>query len=219
VAVSGYSNTNGSGSTISGYKIELQPLNTNTIWYSGGWGINNLDGTCSACSTGDAGDLASTAPEHAIDNQQRNDMALLTFTQAVQLTGVKLGYADTDSDISVLAYTGAGNPTTNGKLAGLTYGELATNGWTVIGNYLNLGTVNTKAVNASNTVSSYWLIGAFNTLATGGTMDSSYDYVKLTQVTGLIPTRPPTVVSEPGSAALFAAALVGMVALRRRQNG
>jgi hypothetical protein len=50
-------------------------------------------------------------------------------------------------------------------------------------------------------------------------MDSSYDYVKLTQVTGLIPTRPPTVVSEPGSAALFAAALVGMVALRRRQNG
>jgi hypothetical protein len=104
----------------------------------------------------------------------------------------------------------------------LTYDDLRTNGWTIIGNYSDLGTTNTKAVNASNIVSSYWLIGAYNVLAapTGGSVTgSSYDYIKLTQVTGVIPTRPPTAVSEPGSAALFAAALVGMITLRRRQNG
>jgi hypothetical protein len=223
VTVSGYSNTSGSGASTSLYTIQLQPLGTNTIWYSGGWGINNLDGCSSISCSGDRGDLANSAPEHAIDNNQRYDMALLTFTSSVKLTGVKLGWADTDSDITVLGYTGTGNPASNGKLAGLTYGQLTSNGWLAIGNYSDVGTSTTKAVNAGGTFSSYWLIGAYNPLAapTGGSVTgSSYDYIKLSAVTGTFapPPPPPRTVSEPSTVALLGVTLTALIGFGRRKR-
>jgi hypothetical protein len=223
VTVSGYSNTGGSNSSVpaDSQTIQLQPLGTNTIWYSGGWGINNLDGCSAPCfGGGDLGDLANTAPEHAIDNNERYDMALLKFTASpVKLTGVSLGYAFNDSDITVMAYTGSGNPETNGKLAGLTYDKLTLNGWQTIGNYSDVGTSSPKPVNATSVFSSYWLIGAYNALAapTGGSVTggaTSYDYVKLFSVTGTLPTTTQSV-SEPGSTALLGVALLAMVTLRK----
>ena len=89
--MSGVANT-GTGSPANSQRIELQPKSSNMIWYSGGWGINNLDGCSSPCS-GDAGDLANTAPEHAIDNEQRYEMALLNFTSSkVKLTSLQIGW-------------------------------------------------------------------------------------------------------------------------------
>ena len=41
----GVANTNGS-------LIEVQPDSTNTVWYTGGWGINNLDGCSGGSSKG-----------------------------------------------------------------------------------------------------------------------------------------------------------------------
>src|SRR4051812_32075933 len=68
VAVAGYANT-GSGSTADTQALELQ--GSHLRWYSGGWGIDNLDGGCAISGCGDPGELPSTPPEHAIDNQGR----------------------------------------------------------------------------------------------------------------------------------------------------
>ncbi|MGZ5089817.1 MAG: exosortase-dependent surface protein XDP1 [Burkholderiales bacterium] len=217
VIVSGVANT-GTGSPANSQRIELQPKPTNMIWYSGGWGINNLDGCSSPCS-GDAGDLAGLAPEHAIDNEQRYEMALLNFTSSkVKLTGLQIGWSSTDSDMTVMAYTGTTPFAMNTNLVGRTYAELVSYGWTAIGNYANASTSSPLAINAAGVFSSYWLIGAYNPLANnaGGLTDNN-DYVKLFSVTGSLPNTTQSV-AEPGSLALVAVALLTMGRLRRRKE-
>lgn len=234
IAVGGYANT-GAGSTADTQVIENQPITassstTNMWWYSGGWGINNKDG-CSAGTNCDATDLWSDAPEHAIDNQQRYEMALLSFgsTVKVQLQTLTFGYTSGDADVTVMAYTGAAPFDPSTKLAGLTFAGLTAAGWTTVGNYS--GTSATKTVNegATKYSSSYWLVGAYNNLVGGacfrgsdGKSSSTYcdagnDYVKLYSVGGIkTDYDPPPGVPEPGTLALFGAALLGMIGLRRR---
>ena len=191
--------------------------------YGGGLGINNRDGCASAASGCDVGDLVSDAPEHALDNNERYEMVMLSFTQSVKLTNAKVGWTGTDSDITVLAYTGvAGQQSISGK----TWDTLGS-GWTKIGNYSDLVVNDNRAINAGNTYSSYWLIGAYNPLAGG---NSGYtlgnDYVKLAAVTGVVCVggtgpncgTPPSQVPEPGSLALVGFALMGMMGLRKRRQ-
>ncbi len=243
VNVSVYSNTGNVGSPAPAAVVDndanaanngaIETVQSATkVYYPGGVGITNAD-SCGAATrpANSYCDLTEgTNPEHAIDNQERYDMVLLTFTAGkVKLTDVKLGWFANDSDISVLAYSGSGDPTANGQLLNKTYDTLRTSaggGWTVIGNYSNLGTT-TRAINADGVFSSYWLIGAFNPLATGLTTATEangttvtpdamlYDYVKLASVTGEVsPTT--RSVPEPGSMALFGLALMGLVSLRQR---
>lgn len=228
VSVSGYANTG----NAPGYNATQNKANNGAIQtiqpaalssYDGGIGITNAD----RCTSGSKCDLnEGRNPEHAIDNQQRYDMALLTFTSPVQLTAMKLGWKYNDSDMSVLAYTAPGTPNTvnaaNPTFVGLKYSELVNKGWAAIGHYSNVGLASPTAINALGVVSSYWLIGAYNPLAlnplanpAGATSfsASSYDFVKLSAVMGFHPISIP----EPGSLVLLASAVLGLMLVRTRK--
>lgn len=219
LAVAAYANTGGTNNwTNANNNGALQTIQSAT-WNNTWGGIYNAD----ACSSGSYCDTnESNSPEHSIDNNQRYDVALLSFGSGpVKLTDMRLGWVSGDSDVTVMAYTGAGAPT----LVGKTYSQLVGLGWASIGNYSDLGT-STKAINSGGVYSSYWLIGAYNPLANpggGSVTGSSYDYVKLASVTGCIAgtngCSPPSQVAEPGSLMLFGLGLLGMIGLRRRQEG
>ena len=132
---------------------------------------------------------------------------------------VNIGWSQADSDITVMAYTGAGVPTLTGK----TYDQLIGLGWTSIGNYSDIGTGVNGSGSASVTTSvysSYWLIGAYNPLASGGTEGwaGKADNIKLASVTGVVKPPSDQQVPEPGSMTLFGVALLGLFGLRKYQK-
>ena len=71
-----------------------------------------------------------------VDNINRYDSLRFDFTSAVRLTQLNIGWMGSDSDITVLAYTGAGVA----PLAGLGYASLIGSGWTLVNHYSNPGT-------------------------------------------------------------------------------
>jgi hypothetical protein len=221
VTATAVANTNGTDPTNNGasQKIETAYLGAyGTVGSSSGsygLGVTNRDGLSSGADL-DASE--GVTPEHAIDNNQRYDMVLLTFSSAVTLSQIKLGYANTDSDISILAYGGS---STTAPLSGLTYAQLVTNGWVAIGSYADVGTSTAASVNAGNFSSTTWLVGAYNPL-TGdkscASCDVGNDYIKLLSFSIKDQSTPTTQVPEPGSLALAGLALAGVVVSRRNKK-
>lgn len=254
-SVTAVSNTGGANTTASTDNNAATQTIQLADWNASYGGIKNIDrlesGFCASTGTGGANpngkycDVSeSTSPEHSIDNDQRYDMVMLSFTSAVKLSSVTLGWSQYDSDITVMAYTGAGTPT----LVGKTYDQLGgLGGWVSIGNYSDVGSItstamgsSSKTINSAGVFSSYWLIGAYNPLAnptggsvTGGwltpgatTTDNNtvgYDYVKLASVTGCVSgttgCTPPGQVPEPGSLAMVGLGLLGLFGMRNRRQG
>lgn len=209
----GWSNTQGNSDDYASQTLEQGQLQAWSSSGSGstrrGLGVRNLDYSTSANGGESRVDYdEGTSPEHAVDNNGRFDSILYSFSQEVTLTGVSLSWYSYDSDISVLAFTGdtsAPGFDITDHLEGLRYDQLATNGWTFINHY-NGGY--DKVVNTTES-SSYWLVGAANSLV-GGSVDTAKDYMKIAAISGMItnqftqqtPPSPPAI-PEPGSLALF----------------
>lgn len=169
---------------------------------------------------------------HAADNMYGTDAFLFKFGSAINLASLQIGWNGTDnavttngvtyndSDLSVFAWTGSGTPTLTGASTALT-------GWTLVGNYSNVGSLanNTQSISTS-IYSSYWLVSAYNSAyGTISSPDTNVDAFKLLQISGNTCSGTVTGTScgstrvpEPGSMMLLGAGLIGLIGLRRRRQ-
>ncbi len=196
-----WSNTGGTAGLATG-TLETAYL----ALYGGGLGVKNRDGGPTGANTGDADEWVP--PEHGIDNQgNRWDGVLASFSSAIDLNKVEIGWMSGDSDVTVLAYTGAGVP----SLSGRTYSQLTSNGWTFVGHYGDLAVGTARSVNPTNISSAYWLITAYLPLWGDKTWSATNDHLKLLALYGERTTRVP----EPHALLLLGVAALGLWATRK----
>ena len=164
-------------------------------------------------------DEVDDTPNHAFDNvlgvspSADFDMMLLQFDSAVVLEEIDINWRGSDSDMTVLSYTG------NGAINGVpfdsntdTWTSLLNDGWSFVDNYSNVSTSNNQIVSASNE-SRYWLVGVYNPIFGDGWTNTN-DAVKIAGVvTSTNPPPPPTDIPEPAILLLFT---TGLLAMRRR---
>lgn len=155
------------------------------------------------------------SPNHSMDNSGFIDSVLFDFGQLVTLQEATIGWRNTDSDITLMAFTGAGNPISflNG---GNTYSDmtLAANGWVHVQDVGNMPVDSAVSVNGGELASSYWLISAFNNQISSAGWTSTNDYMKIFSLAG---SSPQITVPEPGSLFLLGLTLPLLAWSRRRR--
>lgn len=208
-----------SGCTDSG--SGLTSVSGSTTWNS----TNNVTFSVATVKEWDGGLGVTSDGNHSIDNNNGTDAILLSFSTAVNITSLTIGWKSGDADFSVLAYTNLDAGVVNGRKLESGPSSLLANGWTLIGNYADapVSPSSVDVTKSSPTYSSYWLISAYSsyfgtTSSNGGYLGTgTSDYFKLLSVAGN--TQPPgNETPEPGSIVLLGAGLFGMMALRRRRS-
>ncbi len=170
---------------------------------------------------------------HAIDNSggsgslgASTELVMVQFSQAMKLTGLSIGWYQTDADISVLRWAGSGAPTLSGSNTSNLVSSSTTQGWQL---------VSSADVDPSyswnfdgGAYSSWWLISSYfgatvgssweNDSNSGGSkLAAGNDYFKLLSFSAQPGgSSPPQGVPEPGSLLLAGLALTGLVAAQRR---
>lgn len=227
--------TTGSGSTFAGASVRRwdwtpdvtgTPIVGQTSGYD--YGVINSSGN------------DSSSPNHSLDNSYGKDALALDFgNKEVALSSVSLGWYQQDADISVLRYTGNASSLAEamgvGVVGGRTVSTLVSNGWELVGHYVNLQNdmnAPSRTAEIQNAgASSWWLVAAYSssygtaTGAHGGAtsgFDSTKDYMKLLQVAGTVAPAGCTSncggsqVPEPGGLALVGLGFAGMIFSRRK---
>lgn len=233
LTVSAWSNTKNSSTAADAY---IQ--NAYLASYSGGLGVTNRDGASGGGDTYEGTIAQTSVPGHTLDNSLRYDSMLFDFGagKSFQLKSVTVGWWQTDSDLTILAYTGTGTPTFTSSSASQGYSSLLGSGWSVVksstgttgtahyANAANGGVAQSSnaagykplPVNDLNISARYWLVGALNTLVqalpSGASVGAGNDYVKIAGVGGEFKGVP-----EPGGFMLLGVALAGLVIYRRRK--
>jgi len=174
--------------------------------------------------SGGIGAGPGSSPRHAVGDWGVHEFILLEFDMPTTLKALQIGWKGSDSDMTVMAFTGASFTRSdmlvrNSDLSdnsGTTRG-LTNAGWDLISNPQNVqvqsGNNFTSIGNNSNVSSSYWLIGAYNNHLNGTNSSSYNDFFKLRLVKGF--KQNGNNVPVPATAALLG---LGLLALGRRRN-
>lgn len=212
--------------TVGGYTVNTSGFYSNT-------GSNFVQSNAGLTNQGGDGigytsvNETTGSPDHAFDSRggttvladgktygaTGNEMLLLNFGAAkIQLTAMAIGWSQTDADISVLRWDGAGSPedaANVNKLTSSSLSNLLTKGWTLVsskdlGGDVSCGTSCTTAdgsdrsftlntgvgPNKNDTkVSSWWLISTyFGATDTTNGLETGNDFFKILSFTGTVCT-------------------------------
>lgn len=230
VTVSAWANTNG-GTVANGYNGKYETA-TLKAWDGSGFAVQNRN-------PGSIDDIEGSSPEHAVDNDDFTDGLMFSFSKSVTLNSLTIGWScdktcassgdsntARDADVSVLAYTGTGNPFAAldpNYIQNQTVSQLLSKGWTLVGNYANVDDLNPTGPggtkNFSTAVSSsWWLVTAYNSaFGTGTNLEGGNDFFKLLSVSGTSSSGG-SGAPEPAGLALVALAAFGAAVARRRKH-
>lgn len=173
---------------------------TLTIW-DAGLGVKNTDDF-----------LEDYTPNHAADNFGKNDLVVFEYASlsdfiTYEYTGFEIGWKFLDADINV--WIGGSGLSANYDFTGIKFSELAGLGFTKFD--FNNVPINSQQ-NLVNAPGPYLLLAP--------KLDDFNDFFKISQINGKITEErlPAAEIPEPGSIALFGAALIGLWANRRKRS-